>query len=541
VTAGFLMPAWRKSWRTAPRFAYLCLAIATAITALAPVRQAMARASLLSAEPVDGVTIDDAPATFRLDFNEPVSPLVMRLVRPSGQVAPLTGVVAADRSVTITAPEMAEEGTYVLNWRVVSADGHPLGGVVTFAVGHPSSAASVPRVEGAGVVHAALWAVQWILAIGMYIGVGAAFFAAWLAAKQPLPRAGLLVALMFGAIAATVVSIPLQGLDALAEPLRHIWRPGVWTAGFATSWGWAAVIAVATLVAGLLALGFDNLFLKRTLASLAIAGIGAALLASGHASTAEPRLAVAPAVFLHGVCVAFWVGSLLPLAIVVRAGDRVALARFSRLIPLPLVVLIASGIMLAYAQLDRLDALWTTDYGRVLSAKIAMVMALLALAALNRYAVVPRLAIAGARRLVTIIAAEFTLAVIILGLVGLWRFMPPPIALAAVDSIVIHFHGEQAMVQMTLRPERDRGASMRIAVTDGDERPLAAKEVDVAIWNPGAGIEPIRRSATAEGGAWRIAGVHIPIAGVWRMRVEILIGDFDKITLEDNVELPRTP
>jgi copper transport protein len=512
------------------------------IVLLAPARQAMAHASLLSAEPADGVTVDDAPKTFRLEFNEPVSPLVLRLVGPSGQVAPLTGVVAAGRSVTITAPAMAEEGTYALSWRVVSADGHPLGGVVTFAVGHPSSGAGVPRAEATGAVHAALWAVQWILAIGMYIGVGGAFFAAWLAARRPLPRQGLLVAIMSCAIAAAVVSMPLQGLDALAEPLRNIWRTSIWAAGFATSWGWTAVIAVATLVAGLLTLGFDNPFLKRTLASLAIAGIGVALLASGHASTAEPRLATAPAVLFHGVCVAFWVGSLLPLAIAVRAGDRVALERFSRLIPLPLVVLIASGIVLAYAQLDRLDALWTTAYGRVLSAKIVIVMMLLALAALNRYAVVPRLSIAGTRRLVTVIAAEFALAVIILGLVGLWRFTPPPVALAAAASTFIHFHGEQAIVQVTLRPERDRGAAVRIAVTDSDERPLAAKEVDLVVWNPGAGIEPIRRTATAEGGwQWRIAGLHIPVAGVWRMRLEILISDFDRITLEDNVELPRAP
>jgi copper transport protein len=95
---------------------------------------------------------------------------------------------------------------------------------------------------------------------------------------------------------------------------------------------------------------------------------------------------------------------------------------------------------------------------------------------------------------------------------------------------------------VTLRPERDRGAAMRIAITDSDERPLTAKEVDLMVWNPGAGIEAIRRTATAEGGGrWRVAGLHIPVAGVWRMRLEILISDFDKITLEDNVELPRAP
>ncbi len=89
---------------------------------------------------------------------------------------------------------------------------------------------------------------------------------------------------------------------------------------------------------------------------------------------------------------------------------------------------------------------------------------------------------------------------------------------------------------------RDRGASLSIAITDDDLNPVAVKEVDLVIWNPTAGIEPIRRSAVFVGGSlWRVSGLHIPVAGVWRMRVEILISDFDKVMLEDNVELPRAP
>jgi copper transport protein len=178
----------------------------------------------------------------------------------------------------------------------------------------------------------------------------------------------------------------------------------------------------------------------------------------------------------------------------------------------------------------------------VLSVKIALVLVLLALGALNRYALVPQLAMTGTRRLATVIAAEFVLAVAILGLVGLWRFTPPPRALAAAETTFIHFHTEQAMAQINVTPERDRGASVSIDVTDSDLHPVAAKEVVLVIWNPSVGIEPIRRSASFEGGArWRIVGLHIPVAGVWRMRVEILVSDFDKVMIEDNVELPRAP
>ena len=207
------------------------------MAAFAPARQAFAHASLLSAVPADGTMVLEPPKTIRLEFNEPVSPLRMRLVRPSGEVAALTDVTAKDNTVTVALPAATQQGSYVLSWRVVSADGHPVGGVVTFALGHPSSGVRAPPVAGATSVHAAIWLAQFALAIGLFVGSAGAAFVAWLAPKWPLGRD---CRLLFGALAcgvvAAAVSIPLQGLDALAEPLGDMWRPAVWAAAFATSW-----------------------------------------------------------------------------------------------------------------------------------------------------------------------------------------------------------------------------------------------------------------------------------------------------------------
>lgn len=524
-----------------PRLLCLGAALATVLLIVVPARPAWAHASLLSALPADGVTIFDPPKTFRLEFNEPVSPLVMRLVRPDSEIVPLTNVSATNNAVTITAPPMPLQGTYVLSWRVISTDGHPVGGVVSFSIGHPTSGVIAPRPVGATAVHIALWLTQFILAVGLFVGAGGAAFSAWLA-EGPLRGKKVFIALMIGAFIAAVASLPLQGLDALAKPLADAFQPSVWVQGYETSWGSTVILALATLVAAFLSLTLEIRFLARALSAAAIAEIGFAFAASGHASATAPRFLTAPTVFFHIVCIALWIGSLLPLTLAVRAGDRAALDRFSRLIPGPLFLLVATGIVLSIVELDRPDALWTTNYGIVLSAKLAIVLVLLVLAALNRYALMPRLEPTGTRRLVQVIATEFVLALTILGVVGLWRFTAPPRALAAAETTYIHFHSERAMAQIDLRPVRDRGASLSIAITDDDLKPVAVKEIDLVIWNPTAGIEPIRRSAVFVGGSqWRVSGLHIPVAGVWRMRVEILIGDFDKVMLEDNVELPRAP
>ena len=287
---------------------------------------------------------------------------------------------------------------------------------------------------------------------------------------------------------------------------------------------------------------------SRALALVALAGAGIALALSGHASNAEPRWINRPAVFVHGVSMALWVGALLPLWLAVREREQgdATLARFSRIIPVPLALLAASGLWLATVQLGRIDALWTTDYGRVLIGKLIAVGALLGLAAANRYRLVPRFhaqrAVA-ARNLRVSIGLELAIAAAILALVAVWRFTPPPRSLAAADAISIHLHGDKVMAQIEILRDRAGRANAQIQVLDGAFRPLAVKELTLVLANPPAGLEPIRRTGvhSAADNQWRVYDVRIPLAGRWNVQVEVLIDDFEKAAVNDAVMLPRFP
>ncbi|MGH8733516.1 MAG: hypothetical protein ACREVB_07525, partial [Burkholderiales bacterium] len=139
-------------------------------------------------------------------------------------------------------------------------------------------------------------------------------------------------------------------------------------------------------------------------------------------------------------------------------------------------------------------------------------------------------------------AAEFGLVLMILALVALWRFTPPPRALAATEPVEVHLHGQRAMAQLSLMPVRARDPRVNIEVLDGDLNTLKVKEVTVTLANPAAGIEPVRRAATHfSDGHWRVEGLRIPVAGQWIVRVDLLIDDFEKIVLEEQVDLPRLP
>jgi copper transport protein len=517
------------------------------LTWLAQPPPARAHASLVASEPPAGATLATAPATLRLDFNEPVSPLVVRLVGPGGEA--VTAAVKAENSTLTITPAPLRLGTHVLSWRVISADGHPVGGAVMFSIGAPTTSPALGTLDTDPAVAVAIWATRLLIYLGLFVGVGGAGFIALIARTRPLPgrterwTAGAMV----GGLIASFVSLGLQGLDGLALPLAQLWRPDVWMDGLATSYGWTAITAGVALLLGLASLRAARPALIRLSASGALAGAGLALALSGHAATAGLQPLSRPAVFLHGVCIAFWVGSLLPLAAIVRDGGRGdgELARFSRLIPIPLAVLIATGAYLAWAQLDRPDALWTTSYGEVLSGKLVAVLALLGLAAANRYALVPRLKArqaGSAGPLAASIAAESVIAFAILGTVALWRFTPPPRALIAAEPTSIHFHGGKVMAQIEVEPVRARGADFSIEVLDATFHPFAAKAVTIFLSNARAGIEPVRRDADREDASnWRVDDLRIPIAGRWTLRVDVLISDFDKETLEDDVLLPRAP
>jgi copper transport protein len=439
---------------------------------------------------------------------------VIRLIGPDGASIEPGAVVAENNAVTVTAAAPLQRGTHVLSWRVISSDGHPVGGSLLFSIGAPSAqpAAEADRGAERGVLPA-VWAAKVVLYAALFVGIGGAFFSVWIA--DPVSR-------------------------RRSQP-------------------WLLML----LAAGLVAAPAESARIARGLALLGLFGVGLALSLSGHASTAVPQFVSRPALFLHAVCVAFWIGALLPLALGVRdAGIRATpsgggeLRRFSNTIVPVIALLLLTGLWLAFVQLDRIDTLWTTGYGRVLACKLAAVVALFALAAANRYWLVPKLETAGraaARPLAISIAFELVIALVILGLVALWRFTPPPRALVVDAPVSVHVHGEKAMAQIEIERAKEQSPHASVLVLDGAFQPLAAKEVTLVLANPAAGIEPIRMNATPAGASrganatsaatstWRIDDLRVPVAGRWNLRVEILVSDFERRIIEDTVTLPRVP
>ena len=156
------------------RRAALLLAL---LAALAQAPEAWAHASLVKASPADGAVIARPPPSLSLTFNEPVSPLVMRLIGPDGAPISLGSVTAENETVTINVLRTMGRGTHVLSWRVISSDGHPVGSSIIFSIGAPTARPSAASVADPG-VRVGLWTAKLVIYVGLFIGVGGAVFAA---------------------------------------------------------------------------------------------------------------------------------------------------------------------------------------------------------------------------------------------------------------------------------------------------------------------------------------------------------------------------
>ncbi|MBN8961957.1 MAG: CopD family protein [Rhizobiales bacterium] len=511
-------------------------AVLMLLTALIP-SAAFAHASLIGSDPPDGALVMHAPATVTLTFNEPVSPLTIRMVDASGTATAITDIRRDGAQIILTPPLISGEGARVVSWRVMSADGHPVGGSLTYWIGQRGNVAALTVRSDDKVLRGAIWLARIVIYLGLFVGAGGAFFTAWIGPHDTAAMRRIGVGVSVAGLVALVLSVGLQGLDALGLPLPALSNEDAWMIGARGSFGHAVGFAAAALLLALLSFCFLSPP-RRTMALLALIGTGLALAATGHAASAQPTFLTKPAVFLHGVSLAFWLGALLPLAFAMRDPSVQAagiLVRFSRTIPFAVAALLVSGVLLATVQLERLDALWTTDYGRVLAIKLALVAPLLLLALWNRLWLTPRTGHdRRARRLMRrSIVVELALVVAILGVVGLWRFTSPPRALVAVnDDFFTHVHAERAMADVTLSPGHAGPIRITIQLRTPDERLLDAKGLSVTLSNPAAGIEPSTAEAQPAGeGQWRVA-MAAPVPGQWTLRLDILISDFDNLSVE---------
>ncbi len=394
---------------------------AALVTLLAP-GGASAHAYLVHTVPAASGVLDSTPHTVSLTFDEAVEPrfAIVSVTDASGTQR-ATGAVSrspANPDTLVVPVGRLPEGWYLVYWRAISVDGHPVQGAFTFAVGPnpgPAPQFPVPRVSATAVTTQLLIA-RWVMFASIMSAIGLLVLRL-LIARTVIRRVpgSTLRALTRAVIVAGVIgliAIPVYLDFAIAnDSLRSVFDLGALVPLFrVTAFGRGYVdleLCFALFcVAGAVALWVDRPDREqRSIAELAattgtlLAALGVLIIpgAVGHAGQTSPRGLSMFLDAVHLVAGSIWLGGLVGLLVLWLSlrGPRpsgsptrvavlaVVVPRFSSVAFVSVLVLLATGTGATIIHMPAVNALWDTGYGRAILVKILLLALALVLAAGN--------------------------------------------------------------------------------------------------------------------------------------------------------------
>jgi copper transport protein len=385
---------------------------------------ASAHATLLRSVPSPSGVVNSPPAQVRLTYSEAVEPrfAIVSVTDAAGHqqtAGPPRRSPANPDELDVPLHRLGE-GWYLVFWRAISVDGHPVRGAFTFAVGPnpgPAPQFAIPSVSETATTTRLLVA-RWVAFLSLMTAIG--IFVLRILIARPLvarvsgTRLRALTLAFWVALAIALVATPIYVELATAQfALRSVWSIGALVplmrvSSFGRAW------LDLELVLAFFALAAAGVFWldrparrQRSIAELlasagALSAAAAALLAastSGHAAQTAPRPLALTLDWLHLAAGSIWIGGLIGLLVLWRslpaarrvAGLAVCVPRFSNTAFVSVMALIGSGIWASFLHLPTLASLWQTSYGQALVVKIALLLTAMLLAAVNLARTKPRL------------------------------------------------------------------------------------------------------------------------------------------------------
>lgn len=366
-------------------------------------RPASAHAMVVTTTPGDGARLDTAPAQVTIEFDEHVSigAGYARVLDGDGDRVDTGEAEVRDAVLTVPLRDGLPDAGYVVTYRVVSADSHPVSGAFSFVVGDgelvPAGSVGTGDSIDPG-VSVLLPLARWTGYAGMALGLGVPLALAtcwaggWAVPRLRRATLGGLTAVVVGGVLLLLV----QGPYAAASGLGQLADGGLLRSTIDSGYGHTLLvrIALAVLLAVVLARSWRAGRAPGT-APLVVAGVLAAGLAVSVAAVGHPVAGSLPVLAVavsavHVVAMSGWLGGLAVLfAGLLRPGTPTAeldgaLSRWSRLAGGFIGALVVTGVLQSVREVGSFSALATTSYGRVLLVKLAVVLLVLAAAAVSR-------------------------------------------------------------------------------------------------------------------------------------------------------------
>lgn len=548
--------AWPAPRRTRTA-ALAVLVIGVLAVLLLPAGPASAHAALLRSTPARDTVLPAAPSEVVLQFSEPVRlvPDKVRVIDPSGKRADVGTPEASGNTVTITLLPGGARGTYLVSYRVISADSHPAAGGYTYSVGAASAA---PRDGGGSAdvdptIRYAIPTAKFLGYVGLVLLIGPGLVLAMLWPRR-LSRRGPARLLWTGAglvAVSTIAGLLLQGpyttgtglADLTGAQLRDV---------LGSQYGNASLVRLVLLAGSALLLvpltrGSSGRFERLMLAAFCLLGLGTWAVSGHPAGSPVPAVSVVvDTVHLAGM--AAWLGGLVMLVgfLLPRADERelaAILPIWARWAALAVSALLLAGITGALIEIGTPGALFTSSYGRLLLVKVGLVAVVLAVAAYSRALVRRQATASRPGRLRRTVGVELGVTAAVLALTTvLVQTTPARTAVAGpAGGVDLPFSTTATSslysLQLDVDPARVGRNEVHLYAYTPDGKPLPVVEWLASAALPAAGVEAVDVPLLKLTDNHSTGQFSAPRAGDWRLSFTLRVSEIDQATVTVTVPI----
>ncbi len=389
--------------RRAGRLLVALLLAGGALVAFAPA--ASAHAELVSTDPADGSVVPKAPRQVTMTYSEGVSVTLgsVRVFDHTGKrvdAGDSRGGAKPSQVVVGLEPGLSD-GTYLVAWRAISADTHPVHGGFVFSVGSKGALdkgvdQSLLGGEGDTLYQAIGAGLRMIGYGGLLLAVGGAVFLTVIGEAAGSLRSKLVLGGGIAGVVAGLLNVPVQAVLATGLGLSSVTNGDVLRQVLGDGVAWSLLLTA--IGAGLLAWSTRPTHLPdRRIVAAGVVAVAVAFAVAGHPRTTDPTWLAMLSDAVHATAGGVWLGGLVLLGVTLRgrrtaddpAGAARAVALFSGTATWALAAVSGMGLILGYLEVKALSALTGTNYGRLLLIKVAVVAGVALLGAYNRYRLVP--------------------------------------------------------------------------------------------------------------------------------------------------------
>jgi len=355
-----------------------------------------AHAGLKSSQPAASSVLEKSPKEIVLKFAEQVEISFgsIRLFDANSNLIVLpapnygfTNDVVDAKTVRVNVPDL-EPGSYLVIWRVVSVDSHPVQGAFGFQIGSRGKNLAALGVEvlsnssASNFVKAVMGFARWLSFLGVMVLVGAMLLATQVTGVSRIGKIiyGSLIVAVFGSLLVLMMQAPYalgnsMGIVQLFSSVNEVLKTRLGT--------WLLVRVVALLFISIIIYKRDlhQKPIWRMAATIFVVVVFATFSISGHPGMRQFSALSIGTDIVHFACVSAWMGGLVTMVLLGRKWQSESpkvISWFSFMATIAMPIMVVTGIAQAWRMMEGFQNLFSTTYGTVLSIKVVLVVVAIA-------------------------------------------------------------------------------------------------------------------------------------------------------------------